>query len=283
MRTFQILFNLCLCFLVCGVAAAQDPDDVEGGKDTPYFTRMPNFFIDATTDREFDSYIFFDGTKEVAIEGKVYQTRYALKEGAPQTSILQIRRNYLNAIKKMGAKILFEGQHEEFEDPRSGSVVVTALLVKGKSEAWIEVWPETDGVYLLTIVERQAMKQEVTATDMLDALEKDGYVALDIHFDTGKSTIKPESQPILDQIVELMKAHPELNLSIEGHTDNAGDARSNKALSEARATSVQSALVKAGVKASRLSAAGYGQERPVADNRTEEGRAKNRRVELVKK
>jgi OOP family OmpA-OmpF porin len=118
---------------------------------------------------------------------------------------------------------------------------------------------------------------------MLDAINKNGFIALDIHFDTGKSTIKPESEPIIEQIVQLLKDNGDLKLSVEGHTDNVGDARSNLMLSEERAKSVVAALTKAGIQGSRLSAAGFGQDRPVADNRSEEGRAKNRRVELVKK
>jgi outer membrane protein OmpA-like peptidoglycan-associated protein len=80
-----------------------------------------------------------------------------------------------------------------------------------------------------------------------------------------------------------MKANPGLKLSVEGHTDNAGGAEANKALSLARASSVAKAVVAGGIDAARLSATGFGQERPVADNRSEEGRAKNRRVELVRK
>jgi len=147
---------------------------------------------------------------------------------------------------------------------------------------WVEVWPWS-GNYILTVVEKEAMKQEISATDMLNTLNKDGYVALDIHFDTGKSTIRDESRPMIEQIVKLMKDNGDLKLSIEGHTDNVGDAKSNKTLSEQRAKSVMDALVKNDIDGKRLSAVGYGQEKPVGDNRTEEGRAKNRRVELVKK
>jgi OOP family OmpA-OmpF porin len=86
----------------------------------------------------------------------------------------------------------------------------------------------------------------------------------------------------VQQIAIMMKAAPTLKLHVEGHTDNVGDAASNKRLSEARAKSVMDAIVQAGVAAERLEAAGFGQERPVADNRSEEGRARNRRVELVK-
>ena len=88
------------------------------------------------------------------------------------------------------------------------------------------------------------MVQEVTADAMYNALSKDGFMALYINFDTGKATIKPESQPIIDQIAALMKSHADLKLSIEGHTDNVGTPASNKTLSEQRAKAVLDAVVK---------------------------------------
>jgi outer membrane protein OmpA-like peptidoglycan-associated protein len=118
---------------------------------------------------------------------------------------------------------------------------------------------------------------------MYEALSKDGFIALYINFDTGKSDIKTEMQGTINQIAALLNGHPELKVGIEGHTDNVGTPAANKALSEARAKSVMAAVVKGGVAASRLSAVGWGQEKPLADNRSEEGRAKNRRVEIVKK
>lgn len=123
----------------------------------------------------------------------------------------------------------------------------------------------------------------MTANDMFDALNREGHVALYINFDTGKSTIKSESQKVVDQIAEMMQNNPDLHISVEGHTDTVGDRAKNKALSEDRAKSVVACLVKQGIDAKRLSAAGFGQDKPTADNKTEEGRAKNRRVELVKK
>jgi len=80
-----------------------------------------------------------------------------------------------------------------------------------------------------------------------------------------------------------MKAEPEMKVSIEGHTDNTGDPAANKKLSERRAKAVQESLVAKGIAAARLSSRGWGQEKPVADNRSEEGKAKNRRVEIIKK
>jgi outer membrane protein OmpA-like peptidoglycan-associated protein len=126
------------------------------------------------------------------------------------------------------------------------------------------------------------MVQEVTAGDMLAALNKQGFVALYINFDTNKATIKPESKPIVDQIVLLLKDNPTLKVSVEGHTDNTGAPARNKTLSQERAQSVMNALTAAGIDKKRLSAVGWGQDKPMADNKTEEGKAKNRRVEIVK-
>ena len=278
-----IRFCLIAAALIIGSSWAFAQDDAEGTKDNPYFTRMPGFYINESGDKDFDAYSFFDGKKLVSVEGKLYRTTYWLKDDVTKApSELQIRRNFTTAIKSQGGKVLFEGTSELFEDTRSSSTIVTGTAGKGGKELWIEVWPG-DREYTLTVVEKELMRQDVTASDMLEAINKDGFIALDIHFDTGKATIKPESQPVVDQIVALLKENGSLKLSIEGHTDNVGDAKSNNTLSENRAKSVMSAIVGAGVSAARLAAAGFGAERPVADNRTEEGKAKNRRVELVKK
>jgi outer membrane protein OmpA-like peptidoglycan-associated protein len=127
------------------------------------------------------------------------------------------------------------------------------------------------------------MQQVIRANEMAAYLDKDGFVALDIHFATGKSEILPESRPIIDEIVSLLKKRQTLRIGVEGHTDNTGTPVFNKTLSDARAKAVVEAIAAAGISSNRLEPAGYGQERPIADNRTEEGRAKNRRVELVKK
>ncbi len=104
-----------------------------------------------------------------------------------------------------------------------------------------------------------------------------------VNFDTNKSEIKPESEPVVAQIVELLKAKPDLKVSIDGHTDNVGSPAANKTLSLERAKAVMQAVVKQGINPSRLAARGFGQEVPIADNRNEEGRARNRRVELAKR
>ncbi len=102
-----------------------------------------------------------------------------------------------------------------------------------------------------------------------------------VYFDNGKATIQKRSFPLLDQVAEILKAHPEFSkLQIEGHTDNVGKPDKNKKLSQDRANSVKDYLVKKGVEAERLTAVGFGDEKPMADNKTPAGREANRRVEF---
>jgi OOP family OmpA-OmpF porin len=254
-------------------------------KDTPYFTGMPNYKIDDASDQEFADYNFYSGKDCTTVEGEKFFRAYSLKEDAKQASELQISRNYANAVKNMGGTVVFEGQCPSVDCAENRSYrMMVGKVIKGGNELWIEVVPFNDGHdYYLTVVMKEAMKQDVTANDMFDALNREGHIALYINFDTGESIIKPESRPIINQIVEMLKSNPELKISVEGHTDNVGNPKSNKTLSDARANSVVAAIVGQGVDAKRLSAVGYGQDKPIADNNTEEGRAKNRRVELVKK
>lgn len=120
------------------------------------------------------------------------------------------------------------------------------------------------------------------ADQLKQQLDTNGKVALQVNFATDKTDILPESQPQIEQVLQLLQDNPELKLSINGHTDDSGDAGHNQQLSEARAASVVAALNAKSIEASRLQARGFGHEQPVADNGTEEGQAKNRRVELVR-
>ncbi len=119
---------------------------------------------------------------------------------------------------------------------------------------------------------------------LYDAIAAKGRVATQgIYFDTGSDRIRPESTPTLKEIGAMLKDHPELKLTIEGHTDNVGSAASNQALSEKRAAAVRQFLIDSyQVDAARLQAKGLGQSRPAGSNDTPEGRQNNRRVELVK-
>jgi outer membrane protein OmpA-like peptidoglycan-associated protein len=276
--------NVRLCFivflLVSSVIQAQDSEF----KDTPWFSGMPNYTIYDSEEIEFDSYNFFNGKNCTTVEGRKFKRIYVLKENAQKSSDLQIMRNYSNAIKSMGGTVIYEGMPQNADCADfNGRNMVIGKAVKGADELWVEITPFSGEEYYLTIVIKELMKQDVTASSMFEALNRDGHIALYINFDTGKSIIRDESKPVIDQIVQMMNANPELKIGVEGHTDNVGTPVSNKTLSEARAKSVVTAIVSQGIASERLSPAGFGQDKPVADNNTEEGKAKNRRVELVKK
>ncbi|NBB84989.1 MAG: OmpA family protein, partial [Bacteroidetes bacterium] len=120
--------------------------------------------------------------------------------------------------------------------------------------------------------------------DLYGALEKEGRVAVrDILFDTGSAQLRSSSSEVLAQIGQMLQAHPDLRLRIEGHTDSQGADATNRHLSQRRAEAVMQVLVdEYGIDAARLNAVGRGEAEPVAANDTTDGRQQNRRVELVR-
>jgi len=242
---------------------------------------MPNSHI-TEFKKQFDAIDFTveRGAKKT-VEGEATVIRYFYNSPEQQPSPLQVIRNYQNAVQSLGGRIVFERR------PKEGDGGETTLMVsRDGKEVWVGVLPEIFSAptqsYQLLIVERGAMVQQVTADQIYSALSGAGFIALYINFDFGKADLKPEGEQTVDEIAKMLKSNVDLRIRIEGHTDNVGSAEANKALSEGRAKAVMSALVRRGIDPKRLAAGGFGSERPIADNRTEEGRAKNRRVELVK-
>jgi outer membrane protein OmpA-like peptidoglycan-associated protein len=136
----------------------------------------------------------------------------------------------------------------------------------------------------LVIVETQAMRQDVTADAAVMGRELKAAgktIIYGIYFDTGSAVIKPQSEPAIAEMVKMLKAAPTLKAFIVGHTDNVGTLETNLTLSAGRADALVKALVSRGIAAARLKAAGVGPYSPVASNKDEQGRAQNRRVELV--
>jgi OmpA-OmpF porin, OOP family len=268
--------QMMITFFLMIFTYAANSQDAEGCRDHAMFNRMPDYFI-AECLVNFDQVqIMMADGNEMPIEGKKTYIYYAPKEDNQHPpSFYQIVKNYENAITKYnGRKIFYDSER------------ATLKLKSGNTDVWLSLrnWESTNGpgYYEFTIVEVEEMNQEIRATDILDALNKDGHIALYINFETGKSGINAGSQKIIDNIVTMLNENPTLKISIEGHTDNVGSAAANKTLSENRAKAVMNAVVSKGITSSRLTSKGWGQEKPVADNATEEGRAKNRRVEIVK-
>lgn len=121
---------------------------------------------------------------------------------------------------------------------------------------------------------------QLTEIKEITKLPAKHFVLENVYFNTGSAVLKPESFTALNNLLEVMKLKPTLIIEISGHTDNEGNETSNIKLSQDRAESVRSYLIKNGIASNRVSAKGYGQTQPIADNSTEEGKAKNRRTEV---
>ena len=146
-----------------------------------------------------------------------------------------------------------------------------------KKPAYFWIWSEKGNIYI------KNLRMAKGAVPLYDRMTSDGkIITYGITFDVGKSTIKPESMTEIMRFVALMKENPDLRFSVEGHTDNTGSAATNQTLSEARSQAVVDKFTENGIARDRLIAAGKGQNSPLTDNSTDEGRAKNRRVEFVK-
>jgi outer membrane protein OmpA-like peptidoglycan-associated protein len=124
--------------------------------------------------------------------------------------------------------------------------------------------------------------EQPTAESLKSELDKTGRAILYINFDFNKASIRPDAKPVIDQVIKLMTDNPSLTLAINGHTDNVGQHDYNVKLSQMRAAAVVALLVAAHIAPGRLSAGGFGPDQPIEDNGTDKGRARNRRVELVK-
>ena len=249
-------------------AAGAHAEDADGCKDSPIIKRFPGSEIPSCENKEYeqaDMPLKDDEVKKV--EGEYHYWDYGTRDGV---SGIQIFRNFENALKSAGFIIDFE------QSP--------GTITAHKGATWITI-DNRESFYYQTIVTEKAMVQELSAdaSALGDEIARSGHVAVyGIHFATGQATIEPDSEQTLNEIVKLLAGSPALKLRVEGYTDNIGQAAANQALSDRRARAVMAWLTGHGVDASRLAAKGLGQADPVGENATEDGRARNRRVELVK-
>lgn len=249
--------------------------------------------------RDFDRIPFWTGTSVEWVEGRTWHSRVSAEDR--RFSIHELQRELEALVEEAGGQLVFDGTvpREEVEkiDPeviqtysdgggyRWQEPIRVYRVQRDGKDLWIQARSDyTSGGWV--VAEREGFVQSaglLPASELRQKIEADGRVALQVNFATDKAEILPESLPQIEQVVELLRADPALALAVEGHTDSSGDAARNRTLSDARARSVVAALTAADIDAARLTAAGFGQDRPVADNGTEDGRAQNRRVELVRR
>jgi outer membrane protein OmpA-like peptidoglycan-associated protein len=306
-----IIFSLSV--LTAAIGTAQPPAaDVEGSKDHPLVSRYPGLVITDYATTEFDEFSLPLGkveeekpSKSQHLEGKITRIEYA---GPVGRSILEIYRNYESALKKAGFTTLFacannDGcgngavalYHAKGNDDWSwgaGHRALSAKLARKEGDVYICLhvgqWSNLDRgsdtvLYVIEVKPMEGDKVTVDAAALASDITKTGHTAVyGIYFDTGKAEVKPESDAALQEIAKLLQQNASLNLLVVGHTDTVGALAANMDLSKRRADAVvQSLTGKYAVASARLLAQGAGPLSPVDTNKTEEGRARNRRVELV--
>jgi Outer membrane protein and related peptidoglycan-associated (lipo)proteins len=264
---------------ICAFAQKDDAGCLENS--LRLFTPFDGFFVtDYCKYAEFASYEFMmdRGAGSIKKEGTYREIWLRKKEdNLRNVSGLQILQNHVNAIKAIGGEVIAESD---------GSVFKTTY--RGK-EVWIYVNANTNSLnldnYGIFSIEVNPMKQEVSALDIKGRMDSQGKISLyGIFFDTGKSTIRPESEKAIRTLAEYLQQHPEVNVYIVGHTDNDGDFAMNQKLSKNRSEAVKNQLTSTyKISATRMITEGVGPVCPVTANDTEEGKALNRRVEIVRR
>ncbi len=297
--------------------------DIKGSSDHPIIERYPESEIMYYVQRDYDEYRLLAGKKEgdesfefMNIEGKVTQITYRAPKGR---STLEIFRNYESALKQAGFTFITQGAKSDFGSkwlrdfadaasraPKDTIGADLSARLKGADYRYLAAkqkraqgdvyavvcaalgWFQKFPIVQVDIIEEKAMDIGLIKADA-DALEREiertGTAPVyDIYFDRGKAEVKPESEDAFSETAKLLKKNPGLKLYITGHTDNTGSFDFNMELSKARAAAVVKKLATDyNIDNDRLYPVGVGPVSPVLSNRTPEGRAKNRRVELVER
>jgi len=321
MKKLTLVVLICALIISTNLIA-QRTSDVEGGKDYPLVSRFKGSIIEYYKNTKWDSYPLpvsltdnkFHWTDPLRLEGHVIRTQYSTSLENNPAFIL---KNFEAAFNKAGFKIIMvkngdaelgsgrdffsnyylEGRKlllnkfgyiSTFRPTEGAQSYIAAKTNDGKNDIYVAIYIAAfTKVTLITqdIIEvESAATGMVTATSLKEGITLNGHIALEgIFFDSGSSTIKAESAQALNNISEYLKANPGSKFFIVGHTDNTGTFEANTKLSEDRAKAVMAELTtKYAVKSDQLKAFGMASLSPVTSNDTEQGKAKNRRVEIVK-
>ena len=273
MKAIRIVL-LCLALPLAAHVSPAQTQDAKGCKDSPLVSRYPGSVITSCEHSDLGGYDF-----TVTVDKKD-QTRHLMGD------YLQIKYNWPSygskslVVHSLNSAMHKAGYSFDYDSGDYGDFTVHM----GKT--WIMIETSAGGWYKETIVVTKEVATEVVANAaaLSGGLTGNGHVIVNgILFDTGKADVKPESDAALQEVSKLLKVHPALKVYVVGHTDNVGGLAANMDLSKRRAAAVVLSLTtKYGVPAAQLQSYGDGPYAPVASNDSEDGRALNRRVELVK-
>ena len=317
--TTALFFSLLIAAVaVASTAGPSWAQDLEGAKDHPMISRYPEAVIDRYREEAFDDIALITGPvkgkqaeSSLDVEGRLTDIRYWIPAGR---STLEVFRNYEDALGASGFDILYLCKNEdcggrdfnhaavpytsEQGDAYNDQRYLAARLTRAEGDVFAALYvnraygiggEKKDRIFVqLTVVEAQPMERGLVTVDaeaMRKGLEAEGHIALyGILFEFDSDAVRPESTPALEEIAALLTGDPGLSLLVVGHSDDQGSLDYNLDLSRRRAQAVVARLVADhGIAAGRLEGHGVGYLAPVADNRSEEGRTLNRRVELVRR
>ncbi len=271
--------------------------------DFPYIA-LPNGYVAGTTPdvADFDQAPFWTGDRLEPVEGKIWSAHISSIQGKT-FSDLEVERNIEAVTSSLGGKKIFDGKIPEAagqkvnEWPRDFAIKYNSglgdiwngttqvfVVHRADRDIWIHLCTDQFGGGLLIAETKplQVTASLLPASELKTQIDKTSKAVLHVNFATDKTDILPDSQPQIEQVSQLLKQDASLKFAINGYTECTGDSAHNKNLSYGRARAVSAAIIARGIDATRLSAAGFGDANPVSDNATEEGKAQNRRVELVK-
>src|SRR5258706_1497693 len=238
------------------------PERIPAASDFPYLGHVPGSQLKNTEvdPHPMDVTCEHDGEPQLAGTSSTVKF-YSLPE---QLGVHQFLVAYHDALTAAGWTI------RTMAEPSDG--VLLARFGKNGRDVWASLHVNADEISM-----------RVADNDLGAQLARACHLPLyGVHFDLNKASLRPDSDGALQQVAAFLQANPAVNVEMQGHTDATGDAAANQTLSEGRAASVRTWLVQHGVAGTRITAKGYGKSQPVATNETEEGRARNRRVELAK-
>lgn len=250
--------------------------------------------------KEFDRYYFVTNKTTLhPVEGKTFRVELydKYRNSWEIADASQVERHYEDVMTTAGGVKVFDGkadikltydtldtmERNRYAPRYQNNNRQIYVLRTPDVETWVEVSCGKEcSVTIAQKGERKPSDALIPASALKELLDKDGHVALYINFDAGTANITPESEDIVAEIAKLLENNPDLRIRIEAHTDDTGDAADSQTFTEARANAVFNVLLAKGILKNRLEAKGFGGTKPISDNKTERGRARNQRIEIVK-